>query len=61
MDDDDAAFDDAVRTDFLAGGLARGERLLVVGERVIDRSAGRGGRPFNPASEALAAGGHAAD
>jgi anti-anti-sigma regulatory factor len=33
--DDDAAFDDAVRT-FLAGGLARGERLLCVGERVID-------------------------
>ena len=33
--DDDAAFDDAVRT-FLAGGLDRGERLLCVGERVID-------------------------
>jgi hypothetical protein len=33
--DDDAAFDDAVRT-FLAGGLERGERLLCVGERVID-------------------------
>jgi anti-anti-sigma regulatory factor len=33
--DDDAAFDDAVRT-FLSGGLARGERLLCVGERVID-------------------------
>ena len=33
--DDDAAFDEAVRT-FLAGGLARGERLVCVGERVID-------------------------
>jgi ABC-type transporter Mla MlaB component len=33
--DDDAAFDDAVRA-FLAGGLARGERLLIVGERTID-------------------------
>ena len=33
--DDDAAFDDAVRT-FLAGGRDRGERLLCVGERVID-------------------------
>ena len=32
--EDDAAFDGAVRT-FLAGGLARGERLLCVGERVI--------------------------
>jgi hypothetical protein len=34
-DEDDAAFDRAVRT-FLAGGLDRGERLLCVGERVID-------------------------
>jgi hypothetical protein len=33
--DDDPAFDDAVRT-FLAGGPARGERLLCVGERAID-------------------------
>ena len=33
--DDDAAFDEAVRK-FLAGGLERGERLLCVGERVID-------------------------
>jgi len=33
--DDDAAFDRAVQ-EFLAGGLARGERLLCVGERVID-------------------------
>jgi hypothetical protein len=32
--DDDAAFDRAVQ-EFLAGGLARGERLLCVGERVI--------------------------
>jgi ABC-type transporter Mla MlaB component len=31
---DDAAFDDAVR-EFLAGGLARGERLICVGDRVI--------------------------
>jgi ABC-type transporter Mla MlaB component len=35
VDDDDADFDTAVRR-FLAGGLARGERLLCVGERVID-------------------------
>jgi hypothetical protein len=33
--DDDAAFDRAVQ-EFLAGGLARGERLLCVGERVIE-------------------------
>ena len=33
--EDDAAFDHAAR-EFLAGGLARGERLLCVGERVID-------------------------
>jgi anti-anti-sigma factor len=33
--DDDAAFDEAAR-EFLAGGLARGERLLCVGERVIE-------------------------
>ena len=33
--DDDEAFDAAVRQ-FLAGGVARGERLLCVGERVID-------------------------
>jgi ABC-type transporter Mla MlaB component len=37
--DDDAAFDRAVE-EFLAGGLARGERLLCVGERVIDRLQG---------------------
>jgi anti-anti-sigma regulatory factor len=33
--EDDAAFDEAV-AEFLAGGLERGERLLCVGERVID-------------------------
>ena len=33
--DDDADFDAAVR-EFLSGGLERGERLLAVGERVID-------------------------
>lgn len=37
--DDDGDFDRAVRT-FLAGGLARGERLLCVGERVIESLAG---------------------
>jgi anti-anti-sigma regulatory factor len=37
--DDDAAFAAAARQ-FLAGGLARGERLLCVGERVIDRLQG---------------------
>jgi hypothetical protein len=34
--DDDATFDAGVRQ-FVAGGLARGERLLCVGDRVIDR------------------------
>jgi hypothetical protein len=34
-DEDDEEFDRAVRR-FLAGGLGRGERLLCVGERVID-------------------------
>jgi ABC-type transporter Mla MlaB component len=38
--DDDAAFDEAVR-EFLAGGLERGERLLCVGERVIDSLRGQ--------------------
>ena len=33
--EDDATFDAAAR-EFLAGGLARGERLLCVGERVIE-------------------------
>lgn len=37
--DDDEAFDVAVRA-FLAGGLARGERLLCVGERAIATLAG---------------------
>lgn len=37
--DDDGDFDVAVRM-FLAGGLARGERLLCVGERVIEPLAG---------------------
>jgi hypothetical protein len=40
MYDDRAAFDDAVRA-FVAGGLARGERLLCVGERVIDSLRGQ--------------------
>ena len=34
--EDDATFDDAAR-EFLAGGLARGERILCVGQQVIDR------------------------
>jgi hypothetical protein len=33
--EDDAAFDEAAR-EFLVGGLARGDRLLCVGQRVID-------------------------
>lgn len=43
--DDEAEFDAAVRQ-FLAGGLARGERLLCVGERVID-SVRAGGSPVD--------------
>jgi anti-anti-sigma regulatory factor len=39
---DDAAFNDAAR-EFLAGGLARGERLLYVGDRPV--TALRGARP----------------
>jgi anti-anti-sigma regulatory factor len=39
--EDDAAFDEAARA-FLAGGLARGERLLCVGERVIEGLTTRG-------------------
>jgi anti-anti-sigma regulatory factor len=35
-EDDDDAFDEALR-DFVAGGLERGERLLCVGDAVIDR------------------------
>ena len=38
--DDDAAFDLAV-SEFLAGGLERGEQLLCVGERVIDSLRGQ--------------------
>jgi len=38
--DDDAAFGAAVR-EFLIGGLERGERLLCVGERVIDSLRGQ--------------------
>jgi anti-anti-sigma factor len=40
--DDDGSFDAAVRA-FLAGGLARGERLLCVGERAIAALDGAGG------------------
>jgi anti-anti-sigma factor len=52
--DDDAVFDDAVRA-FLAGGLERGERLLCVGERVIDSV--RSEVPPMPDVERLVAGG----
>lgn len=52
--DDDASFDDAVRT-FLAGGLARGERLLCVGERVIDRVRA-GAEPFADVDPLVSAG-----
>jgi hypothetical protein len=52
--DDDATFDDAVRA-FLAGGLERGERLLCVGERVID-SVRKEAPPFTGVDELLAAG-----
>jgi ABC-type transporter Mla MlaB component len=38
--DDEASFDEAVR-EFLTGGLERGERLLCVGERVIDSLRGQ--------------------
>jgi ABC-type transporter Mla MlaB component len=41
--EDDAAFDAAAR-EFLAGGLARGERLLCVGERVIEGLTAPGAR-----------------
>lgn len=40
-DDDDEAFDVALR-EFVAGGLERGERLLCVGDAVIDRLRGDG-------------------
>jgi anti-anti-sigma regulatory factor len=52
--DDDATFDDAVRS-FLAGGLARGERLLCVGERVID-SVRAEAEPFTDVEPLVAAG-----
>jgi hypothetical protein len=53
--DDDAAFEVAVR-DFVEGGVARGERLLCVGERVID--ALRGDRtPIRKMDSLLAGGG----
>ena len=42
--DDDATFD-AAASEFLAGGLARGERLLCVGERVIESLHGQTRRP----------------
>jgi len=53
-DEDDASFDRAVRH-YLAGGLARNERVLVIGERVLEgiRTPGDG---FGDA-EALAAAG----
>ena len=51
---DDAAFDDAVRT-FLSGGLARGERLLCVGERVIDSIRGEPA-PFTDVDRLVAEG-----
>jgi ABC-type transporter Mla MlaB component len=44
--EDDAAFDAAAR-EFLAGGLARGERLLCVGERVIEGLAAPGARDLS--------------
>ncbi|MFD2090917.1 MEDS domain-containing protein [Blastococcus deserti] len=53
-DDDDAGFDAAVRQ-FLAGGLARGERLLCVGERIIESLAGNAAPLGN--TEELRAGG----
>jgi anti-anti-sigma regulatory factor len=53
-DEDDASFDRAVRR-FLAGGLARDERVLVIGERVI-ASIGTAGDGFGDAGELMAAG-----
>ncbi len=52
--DDDETFDHAVRT-FLAGGLSRGERLLCVGERVID-SVLAGAAPFGDVEPLVSAG-----
>ena len=51
---DDAAFDDATR-EFLAGGLARGERVLCVGQRVID-SLGTLFRPTDDVADLIARG-----
>ena len=50
--DDDASFDAAVER-FLSGGLARGERLLCVGDDVVERM--RGDRPPLPDVAALVA------
>jgi ABC-type transporter Mla MlaB component len=44
--EDDGAFDDAA-AEFLAGGLARGERVLCVGERVIEGLRTSGALPFD--------------
>jgi anti-anti-sigma regulatory factor len=51
---DDAAFDEAAR-EFLVGGLARGERVLCVGQRVID-SLGTLGRPAVDVADLIARG-----
>jgi len=53
-DEDDASFDRAVRR-FAAGGLARDERVLVVGERVI-ASISTAGDGFGDAAALIAAG-----
>jgi anti-anti-sigma regulatory factor len=53
-DEDDASFDRAVRR-FLAGGLERDERLLVVGERVI-ASLGAAGDGIGDAAALIATG-----
>jgi anti-anti-sigma regulatory factor len=53
-DEDDVSFDRAVRR-FLAGGLARDERVLVIGERVI-ASISAAGDGFGDAGELMAAG-----
>jgi ABC-type transporter Mla MlaB component len=52
--EDDAAFDEAAR-EFLAGGLARNERVLCVGQRVIDRLAALT-RPDEDVAELIARG-----
>jgi anti-anti-sigma regulatory factor len=53
-DEDDASFDSAVRR-FLAGGLERHERVLVIGERVI-ASVGTAGDGFGDVAALVAAG-----